>query len=171
MRYHFVLGIMWLISGTYGCNRNPYLLPGTSGQNQNHAITFFVNADCPLCKAYRPFISSLADSLPPDWSVRVIREDLPPSVVETSGAYGLEWGDSGGTIAGKYGAVVTPEVFITEFKTGKLLYRGAIDNYAWETGKHRTSASVYYLLDAVQNIRRGLPPVPSETKATGCFIE
>jgi hypothetical protein len=54
---------------------------------------------------------------------------------------------------------------------GSLVYRGAIDNWVWETGKHRQSTSEHYLQEAMDALASGKPIQKKATKAYGCFIE
>lgn len=167
------LGILlFLIAAIVSCGRNPDLLKELDpASEKQYSMIFFVAADCPLCKSYKPFISGLRDSLPSDWAVAVVRTDLPSKINAAEGEFGKEWGDSTGAISRSFGATVTPEVFLIDMKTRDVLYRGAIDNYSWATGKHRTVATEFYLRDAIAAAQKGLKPAVAKTKAIGCFIE
>ena len=73
-------------------------------------------------------------------------------------------------LAHYYGATTTPEAVFID-KNGKLLYKGAIDNWAISLGKKRLEATAHYLRDAVENHLSGNVIDPKETKPVGCFIE
>lgn len=67
-------------------------------------------------------------------------------------------------------ASVTPEVFLIE-RSGRVLYRGAIDNWYYELGKHRASVTENYLTDAIRAVVSGEEVKIDSTSAIGCFIE
>lgn len=73
-------------------------------------------------------------------------------------------------LAQKYGATVTPEVFI-EDQSRKILYRGAIDDWYFALGRHRPeAASKHYLIDALDALLTGQPILNHKTNPVGCFI-
>jgi thioredoxin-related protein len=133
-------------------------------------ILFFVSADCPLCKAYTSVIKSMGDSLDNKWKVFVVRTDVANSNGFVKGEFGLETGDSSGILKQSLGATVTPEVFIVS-KQSTVLYHGAIDNYAWKTGKHRTKATVHYLANAIAQINESGYSKSKFQQPIGCYIE
>src|SRR4030095_12989178 len=67
-------------------------------------------------------------------------------------------------------AVITPEAFIVDSR-GKILYRGAIDNWAADYGQHRRTITEHYILDGLNSWLQGGDVPIKETKAVGCFIE
>lgn len=69
-----------------------------------------------------------------------------------------------------FGATATPEAFLTDPK-GRVLYKGAIDNWAADLGQHRTVITQHYLYDALDSVRTNKPVQVKETPAVGCFIE
>ncbi len=73
--------------------------------------------------------------------------------------------DKGNVIADKFGATVTPEVYLFD-KDGKLVYRGAIDND--RSGENVTARP---LQDAVDATLGGKAVAKTETKAFGCSIK
>ncbi|MBL7812164.1 MAG: hypothetical protein JNL57_08070 [Bacteroidetes bacterium] len=137
-----------------------------------YTIVFFVNNDCPLCKNYKPWIHHLEDSLRMDsmFGIMVVRTDLDS--LNINGDYAaIEYGDMGKIPLHEiFKATVTPEVIVIA-ENGLVEYKGAIDNWAYDIGKHRTKATAFYLTDALQSLRKGEKPKVRETKAIGCFIE
>ena len=74
--------------------------------------------------------------------------------------------DSGGAVAGKYGAGKTPEVFVFD-RHMKLRYHGAIDNSP-DAGK--VASGKQYVRKAIRAVLAGQSPSPAETAAFGCGI-
>lgn len=133
-------------------------------------ILFFVSADCPLCKAYTSIIKKMGDSLNDKWKVFVVRTDIANSAGFVQGEFGLEIGDSAGVLKRSLGATITPEVFIVS-KQSSVLYHGAIDNYAWKTGKYRTKATAHYLANAIAQINEAGYSKSKFQQPIGCYIE
>ena len=67
-------------------------------------------------------------------------------------------------------ATVTPEVFVVS-KTGIIAYSGAIDNWAYETGKKRAVVTSHFLRNAISKLVNDSVPEPSQTEPVGCYIE
>jgi hypothetical protein len=68
------------------------------------------------------------------------------------------------------GALVTPEAFLAD-PFGEIIYRGAVDNWMYETGRKRPFPTEHYLRDAINSALAGKSPHPAETQAYGCLIE
>lgn len=73
-------------------------------------------------------------------------------------------------MAKRFEATTTPQVFVVNNKTGKVLYKGMADNHFEDIGKRRTVVTEHYLQNALSNILQNQPIDPAETKAVGCFI-
>ncbi len=67
-------------------------------------------------------------------------------------------------------ATTTPEVFVLNTDS-KVIYSGAIDNWAVDLGQKREVITAFYLIDALQAVLKNETPVVQKTKAVGCFIE
>ena len=67
-------------------------------------------------------------------------------------------------------ATTTPEAVVINDKE-KVVYMGAIDNWAISLGQKRLEATAHYLRDALANSLNDVKVNPSKTKAVGCFIE
>lgn len=70
--------------------------------------------------------------------------------------------DESGTSARKYGARVTPHIFIVD-GNGKVAYRGAFDDKL-------TEPSEAFVVDAVDALLEGKAPSKTSTRAFGCGI-
>ena len=73
--------------------------------------------------------------------------------------------DESGEIGKKYGAKVTPHMFVID-KNGTLAYAGAIDN-----SKGSNLGDTNYVLTAVNELLAGQTVTTTETKAYGCGIK
>lgn len=70
----------------------------------------------------------------------------------------------------KYRATITPEVFLIN-DCSKIYYQGAIDNWFFDLGKYRQHITEHYLIDAINAVLRGQPPVVKKTESIGCPIQ
>lgn len=148
----------------------------TLGSGKATAI-LFLQPECPFCNSYGKtlrqldstitkagitFIAVVAGKNYPEEDIKVYREQnrftfpilLDPDFV----------------LKDRLNAIITPEVFLVSNK-GETLYRGLIDNWAYEIGKVRPVVSKHYLTDAVTAFLNNLPIQPDSTKAIGCYIE
>lgn len=66
-------------------------------------------------------------------------------------------------------ANVTPEAFVLQ--QGKLIYHGAIDDWAIELGKTKKKATTNFVRNAVQCAMANTKPFPNYNKPVGCFID
>mgnify|MGYP003542988682 FL=1 len=137
----------------------------------------FLQPECPFCNSYGKtlrqldsaitkagitFIAVVAGKNYPEEEIKVYREHnrftfpilLDPDFV----------------LQKRLNAIITPEVFLVNNK-GETLYRGLIDNWAYEIGKVRPMVSEHYLMDAVTAFLKNRPIQPDSTKAIGCYIE
>jgi hypothetical protein len=67
------------------------------------------------------------------------------------------------------GVRITPEVAV--FSSGRLVYRGRIDNRFVSLGTTRPRATMRDLEDVLERITSGRQVAFRETKAVGCFID
>ncbi len=74
--------------------------------------------------------------------------------------------DEGQNVYPKFGATRTPHVFLLD-ETRKVRYIGAID----DNHKNADAVEEKYLENAIEALKRGEAPDPSETKAIGCSIK
>lgn len=74
--------------------------------------------------------------------------------------------DKNSMLANAFGATRTPHCFLFD-KTGKLVYRGAIDDNI----KDPNDAKEHYLKDAITAVATGKPVKTNSTKSVGCSIK
>jgi hypothetical protein len=70
----------------------------------------------------------------------------------------------------KFGATVTPEVFVMEVGTGNVLYAGRIDNAYARVGKKRTVVTQHELKSVLSRLRSGQASTIEHQPAIGCII-
>jgi peroxiredoxin len=141
-------------------------------KGKNGALVVFMSAQCPVVKAYADRINALAK----DFGAKGISvigmnsnateslDYIKSNITERSHAFPMLI-DKGNIIADKFGATVTPEVYLFD-KDGKLVYRGAIDND--RSGENVTARP---LQEAVEATLGGKAVAKTETKAFGCTIK
>ena len=136
-------------------------------------VVFFLSKDCPLCNNYKPLLDTLHAIYGQDPRFLLVGLRTDVSVASDSSYFlPVEYtaGKDVAYIARIYGAKVTPEVFVID-SNNRVLYSGAIDNWAYDTGKKRTNATENYLKDVLFAIKRGQKLPYTQTRVVGCFIE
>ena len=78
--------------------------------------------------------------------------------------------DKKSDFTGKHGVKIVPQVVFTN-TSGKVIYRGKIDDQALEPGQKKFIVREYYLLNAIKEFDQGKAITISETKAVGCYLE
>ena len=146
-------------------------------------VVFFIATDCPISNSYAPEIQricrdyrthgidcalmyedvdlSSSSSTLDDVARRHLREyryaDVPAAV------------DRKRTIAKRAQATVTPQAVVID-RTGKIRYRGRIDNFYAALGRTRRAVTEHDLRDALDAVLSGKPVPKAETEALGCYI-
>lgn len=146
-------------------------------ENKSGLVILFLTPECPLCINYTAAMRKLEKEYTArDISfVGIISGEFytKEEVRRYKSKYKLEMDilfDTRFLLSKYYGATTTPEaVFIDH--TGKLKYRGAIDNWAISLGKKRLNTTEHYLSDALDNYLLGNKIDPEKTKPVGCRIE
>jgi peroxiredoxin len=149
----------------------------TSGYCSQQNVFIFLSPECPLCENYSVQIKTLMETFQDDSlqftgvvsGTYFSNDDIRRYLLR----YGLDLPillDPDLTMAHSMGATITPEAFYTG-RSGAILYRGAIDDWAISLGQKRLVAQHHYLRDAIVAHRAGRPITPEKTKAIGCIIE
>lgn len=141
-------------------------------------LFLFLSPDCPLCQSYVPEINMLYDvygskgiSIYAVFPGKFVSRD---SVNTFISHYGLKTHrivmDSMYSWTEKFKATVTPEAFLVNSRC-EIVYRGRIDDKAYETGRKKLIAGTHELLDAVNSLDKGETIRVDSTRAVGCLIE
>lgn len=186
LKWLAILGFSGLLAWT-GMGMNRLISASQNAVFSYHArrmsdkptLMLWVNGSCPLSRQYAPAMSQFirkAKSL--NWNtVMVSVNDTVCDPLFQALEAGFYVQDPKGTFAQWFNVSVIPVAMLFKSKpnpadpSGSLVYRGAIDNWAWETGKHRQSTDEHYLKDAMDALASGKPIQKKSTKANGCFIE
>jgi len=136
----------------------------------------WINPDCPFVKRHyqAKTMANLADKFRDKGVVWLAVNSTKTYNVDRNKAWHDEYKlpypilDDRGGVAGKlYGAQTTPHMFVIN-RTGKLAYKGAIDNDArGNTGDE----VVNYVAAVLEDLVAGKAPRYTETKAYGCSVK
>ena len=146
--------------------------------NGNYASVFvFLAPDCPLSQNYTLTLNRLYENYI-DSSVffyGIIPGNSHPAekVQEFASKYQIGYPvffDHNLTLTKFLNATTTPEVFVASFDE-KIIYHGAIDNWATALGDHRQVITEHYLDDALKSFVSRKEITIKETKPVGCLIE
>lgn len=136
----------------------------------------FLSPECPLCKNYTKALNKINNDFSAD-SVRVI------GVISGKAYSALDVKDFKNEFAVNFQlfidpamklttylqATITPEVVLINDK-GKLIYRGAIDDWVTELGKNKLRPEKEYLRLAVTQYINHQPISIKKTRPKGCYI-
>ncbi len=171
------------------CNRQPsvfsYSLENLNGEMvdfqmlKSRKATVFIalSPDCPLCQKYSLSFREI-DSTFRKENIAVIGvfpgEDYSLEEMKNY-VYDFEIPfecvlDPQMLFTKRLGAEVTPEVFVFG-PDEKLVYSGAIDNWAVTVRKHRQVVNAFYLRDAVQSILDETQVKTKRVEPVGCLIQ
>jgi peroxiredoxin len=137
-------------------------------------VLFFIGTECPVSNGYAPDMQQIATRYA-EQGVACFGVHADPSVTSAAAAehakqYSLTFPillDPEQVLAQSTAARVTPEAVVVS-PTGKVLYRGRIDDRYATDGKRRDDATVQDLENALRAVLSGAAPAVSDTKAFGC---
>jgi thiol-disulfide isomerase/thioredoxin len=138
-------------------------------------VIAFSSVTCPLCQKLEPTLASLEDSYS-DRGVKFVF--LNPSTIESAGEMkqlvqrlkldGPYVHDPKGTWTKALTAKTTTETFLLD-PSGKLIYRGAIDDQ-YAIGAALPAPKNRYLANAIDAMLAGKPVPVAVTEAPGCLL-
>lgn len=141
------------------------------------SVLIFLSPECPLCQSYSLTLNELQHKFAAN---NIHFYGLVPDKYFSDAdvnAFAKQYKitmpllrDSEQKITRYTGATITPEVVVVNEK-GATVYRGRIDNWAYELGKKRRVITEHELLDVLTAISSGKEIKVKKTKAIGCFIE
>ena len=139
------------------------------------SVLIFYWHDCPISNGYVPEINRICASHT-NFAFFIVQVDpdlTPAAAKEHAREYDLHAPvllDPQHRLVKLARATVTPEAVVFG-KSGKVLYRGRIDDVYAAPGKKRASATQHDLRDALDEIAAGHFIKTKETKAIGCLIQ
>ncbi len=141
-------------------------------------VFVFLSEKCPVCQSSTLELNRLVKKFE---SSQVHFEGVFPntdisneqSIKDFKNKYKLKFNlqiDENQIITKKLNATVTPQVFVIEEISGKIIYSGKIDNSFERVGKRRKVVTEYYLDSALENYLNQKPINPVLTNPVGCYI-
>jgi peroxiredoxin len=138
-------------------------------------VIVFLGTDCPLCKLYGPRLAELAEEFgPPGVSFLAIDANDQDGLTDI-GAYAARHKvsfpilkDAGGVIAGRMGALRTPEAFVLD-ETRTVRYWGRIDDQ-YGIGVQRAGPARRHVAAALEELLAGRPVSRPAIRPVGCRI-
>lgn len=140
-------------------------------------VYFFLQPDCPLSQNYtRPLAILAEDERFQDFCFTAFfsgkfyeKEEFESFILHYDTPYPVKL-DPKLKMALSLGATVVPEVFVVN-PLGKIVYQGAIDDWAVREGGKGRLAKNHYLEDALVAVAENREPKISKTTAVGCILE
>lgn len=135
-----------------------------------------LGTECPIARKSIETLNALAEKAGTDVPFFGLLSDptvTREAAVKFAAEYHVEFPilfDASGEIARTLAPRVTPEAFLFD-GTGKLNYRGRIDDTYVALGKRRTETTTHDLADAIEAVRAGRSPAAAEVAAVGCVYE
>ncbi len=138
-------------------------------------VLYFLSPECPLCQNYAVAMRDLKNKFPQINFIGIVpgNEYNKDEVRKYLIRFGLEFNtyfDPDFKLSNALGAEITPEAFLLS-QDGKVLYSGAIDNWAISLGQKRTVITERYLEDAIASTLENREIKIKSTTAVGCFIQ
>lgn len=141
-------------------------------------VYIFMSETCPICKSLTPEIKKIESkykkqgveiimvfpniTISTDTDIQKFREKFKI----TSKAIM----DTNQELTKQFGATITPEVFVIENKTERIIYSGKVNDEFVALGKRKRTGINHYLETVLEDFINGTPNSISSTKAVGCFI-
>src|SRR5688500_17468111 len=135
-------------------------------------VIVFLGADCPISQDYIGILNKLKNEYPNARFLGVLPSSNNHEKKLFKREHQVEFDlriDRRKKLVKQFDITVTPEVILVD-STGRICYKGAIDNWYYELGHHRPQASEFYLSNAIKDLMAGRQVVVSRTKAIGCIL-
>lgn len=181
----FLLTFSLLFSCQQKSNLDNITLSSITGQTYSFdsllnpfcSVIIFFSPECPLSENYTLTSNNLFQKYKSD-SIQFIgiipgKQYLKEEVIRFQNRYNLHYTiylDEEKELTKYLGATITPECFVLD-KNNKIIYHGAIDNWAVDLGKKRTLVTEHYLNDAIQHVFTAQELNKTYVEAIGCYIE
>ena len=138
-------------------------------------VVVFLSPTCPLSQKYTLTLNQLARSFADTVKFYGVFAEAKPEPGEYASfrkKYHIDFPllvDSKKTLVRNLSATITPEAFV--ISKGKVIYHGAIDDWAISLGKVRYSATNNFLEDAIRSAILNKLPATNYQNPVGCFID
>lgn len=138
-------------------------------------VVIFLSPTCPLSQKYTLTLNALAKEFSDSvkfYGVFAEADPVADEYKEFKRKFEIRFDllvDEKKQLVKALAASVTPEAFV--LNRGKVVYRGAIDDWAIALGKTKKKAALNFVRNAIQCALAGTTPVPDYSKPVGCFID
>lgn len=139
-------------------------------------VLFFAAHDCPVSNSFLPEMSRVAEKYGPSGVAAFLIYAEPDLEPREASRHCREYAvrmpvaiDATLSLAAQVGVKVTPEAVVIA-RSGKVVYRGRIDDTFAALGRRRAEPSRRDLRDALDALLSGKAGPLLETPAVGCFI-
>ena len=150
--------------------------PLARDQGTRAIVLLFLSADCPISNRYAPEIIRIRERFSSAGvEFRLVYPNAydSPSVIRTHlaayGHRGLVLRDPDHALVGRAHVTVTPEAVVLG-PTGRVAYRGRIDDRFVSLVSQRPSPTRHDLEDAITATLAGETVIPDSTPAVGCYV-
>ncbi|MGJ1351001.1 redoxin domain-containing protein [Sphingobacterium spiritivorum] len=143
--------------------------------NKPHVFIFY-SSDCPLSQKYTLTISNLYNKYTGKINFVGVfpgKEHGPEEYQNFKDKYNINYmliKDEKFNLTSHLKATITPEVFLID-KSGKIIYHGAIDDWAVKLGKTKQQPTINYLENAIESLLNNKNVQSDYIKPIGCYIE
>lgn len=165
-----------LPASTQGARAEETLAPLASMKGKKAITLFFIARDCPISNAYAPEINRICARYAPRKIAFYMVYPDPDTTLADAQKHAKDYGytapvllDPAHRLTRRVGATVTPEAAVIA-PSGKLLYRGRIDDLYIGFGKQRFAATRHDLRLALDAAAQGNTTPRPFTHSVGCFI-
>jgi peroxiredoxin len=175
------LAVVALLAGSVGdfapikatdCDGKVQTLWGEAGRKAT--VLIFLMPDCPISNAYAPEIKQLCKDYEPKKVAFFVVHADPDVTAQRAKEHAKEYGlpcpllrDPTHELVKHTGVKIAPEVAVLA-PSGKVIYRGRIDDWYVALGKRRGEPTQRDLRNALDAVLRGAPVATPATKAIGC---
>jgi hypothetical protein len=160
------------LTGLSGNQVDPLAAP----QGTRAIVLLFLSVDCPISNKYAPEVRRLHDAFAPQGVVFRLIYPNPAESAESIRVHLSQYGYRGQALRDprhelvkQSQATITPEAVVYD-ATGRLLYRGRIDDRFVSPGLQRPRPTRRDLEDALSALLAGRPVPQASAPAVGCFI-
>ncbi|MGQ9633769.1 MAG: redoxin domain-containing protein [Bryobacteraceae bacterium] len=186
MKHTLLLGIAVLLATSVsaqefklGSKVTEFTLQTVQGQNVNFSqikgdltVLMFIATQCPVSNAYNDRMNALYR----DYASRGVKfiainsnaTEPAPDVASHAAKHGFQftvYKDHNNVVADRFGAQVTPEIFVVD-RNGVIAYHGSIDD-----SQNPANIKTQGLRLALDALLAGKPVEKASTKAFGCTIK
>jgi peroxiredoxin len=146
----------------------------TDWKDHKAVVVFFLGTECPVSNGYAPEMARLAAEYGRGgvlfWGLHPDPDVTSQMAGQHAAEYGLKFSillDPKQDVARQAGVRVVPEAVVLS-PSGRVLYRGRIDDRYGLSGKRRDEPTTRDLQNALQAVLAGKPPPVAQTRAFGC---